>query len=158
MHHHKHTVTIIYIGGFLLGIIAWLLPMRATAQDAALPLTPIYAIQGDAAATPLRTQRVNSAGIVTAVGPRGFFMQDPAGDGRADTSDGIYVFTNRAPAVSVGQCVVVQNGLVDEYYDKTELSKIDAVAPSDHCAPGAPAPVELPILRLGQSAADAKRL
>ena len=144
----------LHIGGFLLILVVWLLPVRATAQDAALPLTPIYAIQGEAEATPLRGQRVNSAGVVTAVGPRGFFMQDPVGDGRADTSDGIYAFTNRAPAVHVGQCVVVQNGLVDEYYDKTELSKIDAITPSDRCAPGAPTPVELPILRLGQNAAD----
>ncbi len=155
MHRHKRTGAIVYIGCFLFSIAAvWLPPMRASGQDATAPLTPIYAIQGADTATPLRSQRVNSAGVVTAVGPRGFFMQDPAGDGRADTSDGIYVFTNRAPAVAVGQCVVVQNGLVDEYYDKTELAKIDAIAPSDHCSPGAPAPVDLPMLRLGQNAAE----
>lgn len=154
MHHHKRTDTVLYIGCFLLSVAVWLSPLRARGQDAVTPLTPIYAIQGDGTATPLRSQRVNSAGMVTAVGPSGFFMQDPAGDGRADTSDGIYVFTNRAPAVALGQCVVVQNALVDEYYDKTELSKIESVAPADRCAPGAPTPVELPMLRLGQSAAD----
>lgn len=56
-------------------------------------------------------------------------------------------------AVAPGQCVVVQNALVDEYYDKTELSKIEGVAPS-RCAGRLRHTVELPMLRLGQSAAD----
>ena len=132
------------IGCCLTGLVA-LLPAAAIGQDAALPLTPIYAIQGDGAATPLRLQRVNSAGVVTAVGPRGFFMQDAVGDGRSETSDGIYVYTSRAPQVTPGQCVVVRNGRVDEYYDKTELVDADAVEPSDRCAPGMPAAAALPV-------------
>lgn len=149
MHHQTRAHTIIVIGCFLWSMAAWLVPAPATAQDAA-PLTPIYAIQGDGAASALDGQRVDSVGIVTAVGPRGFFVQDPAGDGRAETSDGIYVYTSRAPTVRVGECVLVRRGLVDEYYDKTELVDADAVMASDRCAAGAPTPVALPLPRLGQ--------
>jgi hypothetical protein len=81
-------------------------------------------------------------------------MQDPAGDDRAETSDGIYVYTSRAPGVSVGQCVLVGNGLVDEYYEKTELADSSAVTPFDRCSPGAPAPAPLPQPQLGQNAAE----
>lgn len=151
LHHPQRTHTIFIIGLFLWSLLGGMRPVAA--QDDPRPLTPIYAIQGDGSATSLGGQRVDSSGVVTAVGPRGFFLQDPAGDGRADTSDGIYVFTNRAPSVQVGQCVLVRNALVEEYYDKTELSRSDAVTPSDRCAPGSVAAVTLPQLRLGQDPA-----
>ena len=56
-------------------------------------------------------------GVVIAVdtnGSRGFYIQDPNGDGDAATSDGIFVFTNAAPTVTVGQLVRV-TGVVDEF-------------------------------------------
>ncbi|HWU77220.1 MAG TPA: lamin tail domain-containing protein [Rhodanobacter sp.] len=60
--------------------------------------------------------------VVTAVGPQGFTMQTP--DARADasplTSNGVYVFTGSAPAVSVGNAVDVA-AVVDDYYGLTEL-------------------------------------
>lgn len=79
--------------------------------------TPIYQIQGTGHISPLEGRMATTRGVVTAVdtnGSRGFYIQDPDGDGNAATSDGIFVFTNAAPTVSVGQVVEV-TGLVDEF-------------------------------------------
>lgn len=65
-------------------------------------------------------QIVEVEGIVTAIyrkatGERGFFIQDPVGDGDARTSDGILVFTGSAYApVTVGDKVQV-SGTVSEF-------------------------------------------
>jgi len=85
------------------------------------PLT-IMQIQGHGATSPLVGQIVTTAGnVVTAVGPKGFFMQDPVGDGDTTTSDGIYVYTVTAPSVTVGNQVTV-TGKVTEYFGITELT------------------------------------
>jgi len=88
--------------------------------------TPIYAIQGQSDISPMEGQRVNAYGIVTSVLDNGFYLQDPLGDDDPLTSDGILVYTGRKPQVQLGDCIQVENGLVDEYYDKTE--KIEAVS------------------------------
>lgn len=75
LHRHKRTDTVLYIGCFLLSVAVWLSPLRGRGQDAAMLLTPIYAIQGDGINTAAQPQRVNSAGMVTAIGPRGFYAQ-----------------------------------------------------------------------------------
>jgi predicted extracellular nuclease len=78
-------------------------------------------IQGNGLASPYVGQTLTTAGnIVTAVGPKGFAMQDPVGDGDPDTSDGIYVFTNSAPTVSIGDVVTV-TAQVQEFNNTTEL-------------------------------------
>lgn len=86
------------------------------------PPVTIMAIQGHGAASPLVNQTVTTAGnVVTAVGTKGFFMQDPNGDGDASTSDGIYVYTGSAPTVALGNVVTV-SGKVQEYNGSTELT------------------------------------
>ncbi len=85
---------------------------------------PISAIQGSGMASPWANQTVTTTGnVVTAVGPQGFFIQTPDGsdDGDPETSEGLYVYTGAAPAVSVGDVVDV-TGLVVEFYDMTELT------------------------------------
>lgn len=82
------------------------------AQAAAV--TPIGQIQGRGHIAPFRGQQVTTTGIVTAVDTDGFYLQDPAGDGDADTSDGIFVFTRRVPAAAVGDALRVR-GVVTEY-------------------------------------------
>ncbi len=80
-------------------------------------VTQIGVIQGTGHLSALDGQTVTTVGVVTAVdtnGSRGFFIQDPNGDGNAATSDGIFVFTNAAPTVTVGQLVKV-TGVVDEF-------------------------------------------
>lgn len=58
-------------------------------------------VQGIGAQSPLVGQSATVRGVVTLVSNNGFFMQDPVGDGDASTSDGIFVFTNSAPAANV---------------------------------------------------------
>lgn len=58
---------------------------------------------------------VTTQGVVTAVDSRGFYLQDPTGDGNDATSDAIFVFTSSAPTVVVGQSVQV-SGTVSEFF------------------------------------------
>lgn len=108
---------------------------------------PVYVLQGDGAATQWAGRYVDSVGVVTGVGPAGFYLQDPAGDRRSETSDGIYVYTRTRPTVQVGDCVAVRGALIDEFYEKTELSRVKAIAPSSLCRTATPAPVVLPAFR-----------
>jgi predicted extracellular nuclease len=83
----------------------------------------IWQINGSGQPAALLGKSVLTYGnVVTAVGPLGFTMQTP--DARADasplTSNGVYVFTNAAPTVSVGEAVDVA-AVVDDYYGLTEL-------------------------------------
>ena len=80
-------------------------------------LTPVYAIQGSGDTSPLAGQAVTTRGVVTAVSngsSKGFYLQDPAGDGDPSTSDGVFVFTGTAPAVKEGDLVTV-TGTVQEF-------------------------------------------
>jgi predicted extracellular nuclease len=74
----------------------------------------IMQIQGAGHTSPLRGENVSTTGVVTAVAPNGFYLQDPVGDGDAATSDGIFVFTNNAPTVAIGHTVQVE-GVVEEF-------------------------------------------
>ncbi|MEB3210575.1 MAG: endonuclease [Leptolyngbyaceae bacterium] len=66
----------------------------------------IPALQGAAHQTPFVTAespRVEEVpGIVTVVLDKGFYFQDAEGDGNDATSDGLFVFMNRAPETSEG--------------------------------------------------------
>lgn len=90
------------------------------------PFTPIGAIQGAgpvAALTGPRTTR----GVVIAdfEGPapalRGFYIQDPQGDGDVLTSDGLFVFNGNNDNVNLGDLVQV-SGTVGEFQGQTQLS------------------------------------
>ena len=52
---------------------------------------------------------------------RGFYIQDPTGDGDAATSDGIFVFTNNANTVSAGDVVRV-SGFARERFNQTAIT------------------------------------
>ncbi len=76
-------------------------------------------VQGAGHLSPYAGQIVSVPGIVTAVrnptsGTRGFYFQDPEPDADPATSEGIFVFTNAATTVEVGQTGIV-TGTVDEY-------------------------------------------
>lgn len=100
----------------------------------------IWQIQGSAAASPLAGQVVRTENnLVTALTSNGFFIQTP--DARVDASDqtsnGIFVFTSSAPAVSVGAQVDV-TAIVSEFFGLTELvSPAIAVDSSGHALPAA---------------------
>ena len=84
----------------------------------------IYEIQGSGLVSPFENTIVRTENnVVIAVGPEGFFIQTPSErtDGDVETSDGIYVFTDGAPGVAVGDLVDVE-GQVIEFFDLTEFS------------------------------------
>ncbi|MPZ38641.1 MAG: fused nuclease/metallophosphatase/5'-nucleotidase/calcium-binding protein [Rhizobiales bacterium] len=80
-------------------------------------VTRIYSIQGNGHVSPLLDQVVTARGVVTAVdtnGSRGFYIQDPDGDGNASTSDAIFVFVPSGPLPTVGHMIEV-TGTVSEF-------------------------------------------
>ncbi len=93
--------------------------------------TPIYDVQGNGAASPLVGTEVAIEGVV--VGDfqnnasldngdlNGFHVQDPAGDGDAATSDGIFVYAPGGMDVGVGDAVRVR-GAVSEFNGMTEIT------------------------------------
>ena len=93
--------------------------------------TPIYAVQGNVAASPLVGTEVAIEGIV--VGDfqnnaesdngnlNGFHVQDPNGDGDPATSDGVFVYAPGGMDVAVGDAVRVR-GSVSEYNGLTEIT------------------------------------
>lgn len=84
----------------------------------------IYTIQGAGTASALVGQSVSTSGnVVTARANDGFFMQTPDArdDNVAATSNGIFVFTSTAPAVTVGNLVDV-TGTVQEFFGSTRIN------------------------------------
>jgi predicted extracellular nuclease len=75
----------------------------------------VHEIQGAAHLSPHDGSLVSQVpGVVTALGPNGFYMQDPGPDAEPSTSEGIFVFTVSAPSVVVGHAVTV-SGRVQEF-------------------------------------------
>lgn len=71
-------------------------------------------IQGTAFLSPLAGQRVERVpGVVTAVRPTGYFLQDPTPDADPATSEGVFVYTGSTPAVAVGDSVLVSGRVTD---------------------------------------------
>ena len=90
--------------------------------------TPIYQIQGSGASCGHYAARSLREGVVVGdyEGPspalRGFFIQDPTGDGNPATSDGIFVFEgSNANTVSLGDVVRV-TGTAGENQGQTQVS------------------------------------
>jgi predicted extracellular nuclease len=71
-------------------------------------------IQGAGHLSPLIGETVTTTGVVTAVDGNGFYFQDQEGDGDDNTADGLFVFTNQAPIVSVGDEISL-TGRVSEF-------------------------------------------
>jgi uncharacterized protein len=109
-----------------------------------LPYTRIPSIQGslDTAAI---TGPVDTTGVVVGdfelpagSGIRGFYIQDPAGDGDATTSDGIFVFNGNNDSVSPGDLVRV-SGTAGEFQGQTQISATSIIT----CGSGTVAPVDV---------------
>lgn len=92
-----------------------------------LPHTPTYAIQGSGSATPLEGMTVTTQGVVIgdhegeAPALRGFYIQDPVGDGDPATSDGLFVFNGNDDSVALGDIVRV-TGTAGEFQGQTQVS------------------------------------
>ncbi|GIU52568.1 endonuclease [Shewanella sp. KT0246] len=96
-------------------------------------ITPIYEIQGAGSTSPLGAEggnesihEVTTTGVVTARADRlykGFFIQDPQGDGSPLTSDGIFVhWGDSAPAKIVPGMEICVTGKVQEYSGFTQIN------------------------------------
>jgi predicted extracellular nuclease len=98
-------------------------------------------IQGDGFESPYQYTYLETTGIVTAdyqsESKKGFFLQDPEGDGNPDTSDGIFVY-NRWTDVNVGDEIHLV-GKVKEYYGLTEVyyARTITILSSDNPLPDA---------------------
>ena len=104
--------------------------------------TPIYTIQGSGTASPIVGTTVTTEGVVIgdfqgASNLKGFYIQDPTGDGNTATSDGIYVFDGDTPAVAVavGDRVRV-TGMVAEAFNNTQITPTSITV----CSTGNPLP------------------
>jgi predicted extracellular nuclease len=101
--------------------------------DSALVATPINQVQGSGSSSPLDNSAVTVAGIVTGDSQDndadlsnnlgGFYVQELDADSDPATSEGIFVFDGRAPAVdvSIGDHVMVE-GTVNEHFGETQIS------------------------------------
>ncbi|GJM39754.1 MAG: hypothetical protein DHS20C20_00360 [Ardenticatenaceae bacterium] len=124
-------------------------PLTCETPDVA---TPIYTIQGNGPASLLAGTAVVIDGVVVGdfqegdgdhTDLDGFYVQDPVGDGDPATSDGIYVFAPGAIDVMVGDIVRV-SGTVDEFFDLTEITNVDAVLVCGTGGSVAPTSITLP--------------
>ncbi|MFI1828523.1 endonuclease/exonuclease/phosphatase family protein [Streptomyces sp. NPDC020412] len=95
--------------------------LAGSAPAAADPGVRIHDVQGTTRVSPLAGKPVADVpGIVTGVrtygSSRGFWFQDPGGDGNPATSEGVFVFTGSGstPTVKVGDSVLV-SGTVAEF-------------------------------------------
>ncbi len=108
-----------------------------------LPYTPIYQIQGSGPAAAI-TGSVTTRGVVIGdfEGPtpalRGFYIQDPTGDGDESTSDGIFVFNGNNDSVALGDVVRVV-GTAGEFQDQTQVSATAITK----CGTGTVSPVDV---------------
>jgi uncharacterized protein len=99
------------------GALALAVSVGAVVSGVASAAAParIHEIQGSAHVSPLAGQEVSKVpGVVTGVGERGYWMQDPQPDSDPATSEALFVFTDTAPTVKVGDNVEV-NGSVTEF-------------------------------------------
>ncbi len=111
-------------------------------------------VQGAAQLSPYTGKNVVVEGVVTALTNDGFFLQsaDGAGDGKADTADGIFVASRNAvvvgDAVKVGGMVVeASEGNDDNQLTLTSIAadKVDVASHGN----ALPAPIALDASRLG---------
>lgn len=108
------------------------------------PHTAAYLVQGSGETSPLAGQVVTTEGVVVGdyEGPspalRGFYLQDPVGDGDPATSDAVFVFNGNSNSVNPGDRVRV-TGTVAEYQGQTQISASAVEA----CGTGSVTPVDI---------------
>lgn len=109
----------------------------------------IHHVQGTESTSPHEGERVSLEGVaVTAIGDRGFFVQEPAPrtDDDSDTSEGLYVYGEVPAALEAGHRVAI-DGRVIEFHGHTQLKpsgpvrirdrgEIPDATPLDDVAPG----------------------
>ena len=96
----KRTITSLALLPFLLVLVLGMQPLPAQAALQGTPVVSIMQIQGSEQYSPYAGQVVETSGVVTLYTANGahFWMQDPKGDGKISTSDGIFVSGGGSPA------------------------------------------------------------
>jgi hypothetical protein len=94
--------------------------LHSRVADAAPPttVTPIHQIQGSGFLSPINNTIVMTEGVVTAKVSDGYYIQTIFGsdDGNALTSQGLFIYTNTAPAANIASGALVKViGTVEEY-------------------------------------------
>ncbi|MEU6610063.1 endonuclease/exonuclease/phosphatase family protein [Streptomyces shenzhenensis] len=115
--HRPARVSLLTATALTSALTATLLALPAPASAATVS---IAAVQGSTRKSPYAGQDVTVSGIVTAIrstgSSRGYWIQDPVGDGNPATSEAVFAYTgSTAPATEVGNKVTVR-GRVSEYY------------------------------------------
>ncbi|MFE7217041.1 endonuclease/exonuclease/phosphatase family protein [Streptomyces sp. NPDC057611] len=115
--HRPSRVSLLTATALTSALTATLLALPAPASAAT---ATIAAVQGSTRKSPYNAQQVTVSGIVTAIrstgSSRGYWIQDPVGDGNPATSEAIFAYTgSSAPSTKVGDKVTVK-GTVSEYY------------------------------------------
>jgi predicted extracellular nuclease len=112
-------------------------------------VTPISQIQGATHTSPFNGLAVTTTGVVTAVDPNGFYLQDPVGDGDPATSEGIFVFTgSEPPTVTPGDEVSVE-GVVSEFQpggESTNNLTITEIVSPEFTVEGSGKPLPAPVI------------
>jgi hypothetical protein len=118
--------------------------------------TPIPQLQGPGETSPFAGQRTTTRGVVVGdyEGPspalRGFYLQDPNGDGDPATSDAIFVFNGGGQdLVQLGDLVTV-SGTVGENQGQTQVSV--TAANVAQCGTGTVAPTDVTLPMAGATA------
>lgn len=122
-----------------------------TLSGLATTLTTIGQIQGTGSASAYTNQVVATTGVVVgdfqgANELGGFFIQDPIGDGNPATSEGIFI-SNTSYPVNIGDLVTV-SGTVEEYFNRTQLKSLTALAIQSTGNTVTPTAVTLPVSAL----------
>lgn len=100
---------------FVLSLTAALLPLIPMAPaSGAGHITPIYDIQGEGHVSPEAGNSVVTHGVITAIGFRALYVQDPNGDSDDATSDALFVFDFGYSSRTVGECIEL-DGSVSEF-------------------------------------------
>jgi len=125
---------------------------RAASQRPGMPLDaasggrvwrlPIPAIQGAGHRSPAEGREVSTRGVVTALARRGFYLQDPQGDGDDATSDALFVYTGSAPSLAAGARVAVR-GRVAEFLPGDEPANLTVTELVDPVVTALPSRVEV---------------
>ena len=87
--------------------------INVTVSAPSATYTPIFQIQGSGAQSSMLGNTVTTRGVVTRVNNNGYYLQDALGDGDAQTSDGLFVFTNSPPTVLAGQLIEVSGSVAE---------------------------------------------
>jgi uncharacterized protein len=112
------------------------------------PFMPIYDIQGSGLTAAI-TGPVTTEGVVIGdyEGPqpnlRGFYIQDPVGDGDPETSDGIFIFNFNNDDVNLGDAVRV-SGMAGDFQGQTQISGVVTLLICDTDQTIEPTEVHLP--------------